>query len=136
MILLSVQLQTQRISDQNKYEVKIMFKYVKIFIIIIVIVFIVLIGLFVYELGNLNIRQTKDYAIMYVDKTDVIDSDAMISPPEKYSQLLQIDINTRKKVAEYMNKNNYKLKSGKQEFIRNSPSIEELINDGFIFEKI
>lgn len=93
-------------------------------------------GVLVYRLDNLSIRQTKDYAIMYVDEDDVIDSNAMISPPEKYSQLLQIDINTREKVAEYMQENNFKLKSGKQDFIRNNPSVDELINGGFEFEEI
>lgn len=93
-------------------------------------------GVLVYRLDNLSIRQTKDYAIIYVDEDDVIDSNAMISPPEKYSQLLQIDINTREKVAEYMQENNFKLKSGKQDFIRNNPSVDELINGGFEFEEI
>ena len=60
----------------------------------------------------------------------------MVYPPEKYAPLLQIDINMRKRVAEYMRKNNYKLKSGKQEFIRNNPSFKELIEGGFQFEKI
>ena len=67
----------------------------------------------------------------------VIFSDPLvIDVRKKYAPLLQIDINMRKRVAEYMRKNNYKLKGGKQEFIRNNPSFKELIEDGFQFEKI
>lgn len=113
-----------------------MFKHMKILGIILIVVFVVLVIVIVYKLDNLTIRQTKDYAVMYVEVEDVIDGETMLSPPEKYSQLLQIDVNMRKKVSEYMEKNNYKLKSGKQEFIRNNPSFRELIEGGFQFEKI
>lgn len=87
-----------------------------------------------HQLGGIEVRQTKDYAEMYVDETDILDGKAIVSPPEKYSQLLQIDVRMRKRVGEYMEKNRYKLKSGKQEFIRNNPSFAELIEDGFQFE--
>lgn len=106
-----------------------------IFAVIIGIIAIMLLGLF-YQLGNIEVRQTKDYAEMYVDEVDVVDYSSIITPPEKYSQLLQIDLKVREELASYMKTNNYKLKSGKQEFIRNNPTRDELINDGFVFEKM
>ncbi len=109
-------------------------------VIITVLVLIVIITLYLtfvfWQLSKIQVRQTKDYAEMYVDESDILDSEAMISPPEEYAQLLQIDLEMRQKVAEYMEKNNYKLKSGKQIFIRINPSFEELIEDGFQFEII
>lgn len=105
------------------------------------LVLLVLIGAYViylivsfYVFLNTPIRSTKDFTTMYVEDGDVIDAEVMLSPPEKYSQLLEIDIDMRKKVAEYMKENNYKLKCGKQEFIRTDPSFKEL-KDGFQFEK-
>ena len=106
-----------------------------IFAVIIGIIAILLLTLF-YQLGNIEVRQTKDYAEMYVDEVDVVDYSSIITPPEKYSQLLQIDLAVREELANYMKTNNYKLKSGKQEFIRNNPTLDELINDGFAFEKM
>ena len=103
--------------------------------VIIGIIAIMLLGLF-YQLGSIEVRQTKDYAEMYVDEVDVVDYSSIITPPEKYSQLLQIDLKVREELANYMKTNNYKLKSGRQEFIRNNPTIDELINDGFLFEKM
>ncbi|MEI3163411.1 MAG: hypothetical protein V8S74_08505 [Lachnospirales bacterium] len=102
---------------------------------IIVFMFAIVIAV-IYQLSTIEIRQTKDYAEIYVDENDILDGNVMVYPPEKYAPLLQIDINMRKMVAEYMRKNSYKLKRGKQEFIRNNPSFKELIEDGFQFEKI
>lgn len=113
-----------------------MFKYIKITIIVFVCIVFFVVLLTIYKLNNTTIRQTKDYTTIYVEVEDVIDADAMISPPEKYSQLLQIDIEIRSNIAAYMKKNNLKLKNGKQKFIRNTPTLEELVNDGFVFEKI
>lgn len=81
-------------------------------------------------------RRIKDYSVMYVDDEDVVDALAMVEPPEKYSQLLQIDVETRKLIAEHMKMNNYKLKPGKQEFIKNNPTFKELVADNFKFVKI
>lgn len=110
-------------------------KIMVILAVIIGIIAIMLLGLF-YQLGSIEVRQTKDYAEMYVDEVDVVDYSSIITPPEKYSQLLQIDLKVREELANYMKTNNYKLKSGRQEFIRNNPTIDELINDGFLFEKM
>ena len=112
-----------------------MFKYIKFVLFIVIIVLVVLVVFAFYSLGNITIRQTKDYAVMSVESNDVINWEIMILPPEKYSQLLQIPLVTREEVAEYMKKNNYKLKCQKQKFVRNNPTYEELI-DGFEFEKI
>ena len=81
-------------------------------------------------------RRIKDYDSFFVDEEDIIDFNAMISPPEKYSKLLIIDLNTRKLVAEHMKMNNYKLKPGKQEFIKNNPTLRELLASCFRFEVI
>ena len=89
-----------------------------------------------YQLSQIQMRWSKDYATMYVDEEDIINAMAMVSPSEKYSALLLIDIEMRQQIANYMEKNNYKLKSGKQEFVKEDPSFEELINDDFQFEKI
>lgn len=113
-----------------------MFKYIKITIIMFIFIVFVMILLTIYKLNNVTIRQTKDYATMYIEVEDLIDADAMISPPEKYSQLLQIDLEIRLSIAAYMKENNLKLKNGKQKFIRNNPTLKELVNDGFVFEKI
>ena len=89
-----------------------------------------------YQLSQIQMRWSKDYATMYVDEEDIINAMAMVSPSEKYSALLLIDIEMRQQIVNYMEKNNYKLKSGKQEFVKEDPSFEELINDDFQFEKI
>ena len=111
-------------------------KYVRIMMLLVFSVLIVGVVISFYQLGNMQIRQTKDYAEMIVDENDILDFEAFLSPPEKYPQLLQIDLNMRKRVAEYMQKNNYKLKSGKQKFVRNNPNFDELVNNGFLFERL
>ena len=81
-------------------------------------------------------RRIKDYESIFVDEEDIIDYNAMLQPPQKYSKLLHIDESTRKMVAEYMRMNNYKLSPGKQEFIKNNPTFKELVISGFKFETI
>ncbi len=110
-------------------------KYIKSVLLILTIISVALLIFAFYSLGNITIRQTKDYAVMTVDNNDVVNCEIMINPPEKYSQLLQIPLSTREKVAKYMRENNYKLKCQKQEFVRNNPTYEELI-DNFEFEKM
>ena len=105
---------------------------VPVVIIGIVVLYIFILG---YQLCTTEIRQTKDYAEMFIEEGDMIDYSVILNPPEKYSQLLQIDTEIRKKLASHMKKNNYRLRCGKQEFIRNHPTIDELIND-FVFEKM
>ena len=112
-----------------------MLKFIKI----IGIVFIVVSAIAIYKALNAPVKQTKDYAKMYVDAEDIVDATQMIYPPKKYSQLLQIDLKTRIRVAHYMEKNNLKLKSGWQEFVRINPTYRRLVHDdtdGFDFEKI
>lgn len=87
-------------------------------------------------IDDITIRQTKDFAIMYVEEDDVVDGDVMLYPPEKFSVLELIDIEMREKVSEYMKEHNYKLKDTTQRFIVNDPTFEELIVDGFEFEEI
>ena len=95
---------------------------------------LILRGIFLFhELCNLEIRQSKDYAKIYVD--DEFGYELMLEPPEKYRALNQINTIMRKKVADYMKENNLKLKKGTQEFIRTNPTFDELINDGFVFIK-
>lgn len=113
-----------------------MLKYLKLSGVFIVIIVVVLIVFVIHRMNKTVVRQTKDYAIMYIGENDFIDSVAMKSPPDKFYQLLQINIGTRESVAAYMKKNNLKLKTGKQEFVRNNPTVDELIYDGFLFEKI
>lgn len=106
-----------------------------LFIAIIVVATSVLL----YQLSKVKVRMTKDFAEMYIDEDDIVDDELMISPPEKYSQLLQIDLEMRKQVADYMAENHLKLKGGKQTFIRLHPSFDELVDngeDGFRFEPI
>ena len=81
-------------------------------------------------------RRMRDYAVMVVDKNDIVDANAMLDPPEKYCQLLKIDLETRKLIANYMIDKNYKLKSGKQIFVKNNPTFKELVFDNFKFEVI
>ena len=115
-------------------------KSLNVVVIIIVIVGIlgVVITTMLYELNTIQIRQTKDFAQINIDENDIVAADEMISPPDKYSQLLQIDLEMRVRVAEYMKQNNFKLKCGNQEFIRINPTFEELIGEefGFKFEPI
>jgi len=113
-----------------------MLKYIKWIGVVLFVIIVVVCAIAIYQLNNTTIRQTKDFAVMYVDSEDVVDATVILSPPEKYSQLSEIDVKLRKRVSEYMKKNKLKLKSGKQEFVRNNPTFEELINDGFVFEKI
>lgn len=113
-----------------------MFKYIKVIGIVIILIVVIAGTIILCMLNNITVRQTKDYAVMYVDAEDIVDAKVMISPPEKYLQLLQIDFEMRKQVAEYMENNNLKLKPGKQEFVRNNPTFKELVEDGFVFEMI
>ncbi|MBQ6846496.1 MAG: hypothetical protein IJO61_05135 [Oscillospiraceae bacterium] len=87
---------------------------------------------------NSRVIQTKDWDEIYVD--DQFDYNDMMNPPEKYSQLEQIDKELRADVSKYMKENNLCLKRGKQDFVRINPSYEWLINDtdgyGFVFENI
>ena len=87
---------------------------------------------------NSRIIQTKDWGEIDVD--DEFDYNDMLNPPEKYSQLEQIDKELRADVSEYMKENNLCLKRGEQDFVRVNPTYEWLINDtdgyGFVFENI
>lgn len=109
------------------------FKKLVLSIICIIIIFSLLVF---YELSTIIVRDTKDFSRIYVK--DEFDYKMMVYPPEEYSALLQIDISMRKRVASYMKENNLRLKMGEQEFVRNEPTIDELIDDeyGFAFEKI
>jgi hypothetical protein len=100
-------------------------------IICIICVILLAAGLVFYKLSTIEI---KDLSQIYVQGT--FDYEMMINPPEEYSALYQIDLSMREQVAEYMKTNNYKLKEGEQEFIKNDPTFDELINNGFLFEKI
>lgn len=97
---------------------------------------IIMFAFFVMLIATSIDRRFKLYETIDIDDEDVVDADAMISPPDKYSELLQIDQETRKRIAEYMRMNNYKLKAGRQTFIKNKPTYQELISSGFEFEKI
>lgn len=108
-----------------------LFKTILVCIICVAITFSILI---IHKLSTIEVRDTKDYSQIYVQ--DVFDYEMMINPPEEYSALLQIDSSMREKVAAYMKENDFKLSSGKQEFIRNNPTFEELIEAGFEFEKM
>lgn len=99
-------------------------------IIIVLIVFIFAIFL---KLSTIQLRDVSDYDTIHIQEDFTYEM--MISPPRKYSALYQIDLSTRKKVAKYMKKNHYKLKPGEQEFIKNNPTVNELLNNCFIFEK-
>ena len=106
---------------------------------LVIALMIVAVAVVAYQLSTTKARGTKDYAEMHVDEDDVIDHVAMLVPPAKYAQLLQIDYEIRKQVADYMEENHLKLKSGKQVFVRLHPSFEELVDngeDGFQFEPI
>ena len=116
-------------------EVTLTMKKWHIVTLVIIGIAVLYIFILVYQLCTTEIRQTKDYAEMFIEEGDMIDCSAILNPPEKYSQLLQIDTGIRQKLASYMEKNNYRLKYGKQEFVRNHPTADELIND-FVFEKI
>lgn len=113
-----------------------MSKHLKLFGAFIAVILIALTVFVIYKMNRTVIRQTKDYAVIYVEENDFIDYKAMKSPPDKLSQLLQINADTRESVASYMKKNNLKLKSGKHQFVRNNPTLDELIFGGFSFEKI
>lgn len=39
---------------------------------------------------------------IYIDDGDLIDGEAMMNPPKKYSQFLSIDEKVRKKLGNYM----------------------------------
>lgn len=107
----------------------------KIFIIFSVIMGIIVLAacVLLYQLSSIEIRQTKDYAEIYVD--DTFNYEMMLYPTEKYSALYQVDVEMREKVSDYMREHDYVLKKGRQEFIRNNPTFEELIRNGFLFEK-
>ena len=79
-------------------------KVFKIIVCIVIVLVITILCFMFHQLSNIQIRQTKDYAIMVVEEDDIIDCDMTLSPPDKYSQLLQISDEMRKEVSEYMKK--------------------------------
>ena len=95
-----------------------------------------IIGIGIYKTLSMPLRQTKDFQSFYIEEGYVFDAEKMIDPPEEFSALLQIDQDMRMKVAEYMKEHNYKLRSGKQRFIRSNPTFKELIENCFWFEPI
>lgn len=109
-------------------------KKLLISLIYIIVVFIVFLLAVFFKLSTVQLRDISDYETINIQEDFTYEM--MISPPRKYSALLQIDLPTRKKVAKYMKKHHYKLKSGKQEFIKNNPTLKELLNQCFIFEKM
>ena len=106
---------------------------------LVIAIIVVAAGVILYQFSHTKVRMTKDFAEMIVDDEDMIDHVAMIVPPAKYDQLMQIDYGMRKQVADYMAENHLKLKSGKQTFVRINPSFDELVDNGeygFQFEPI
>lgn len=106
------------------------------FVLLLSLATVLFFGIEVYKFLNTPIRQTKDYNSIYIEEWYEFTADDMISPPERFNALLQIDEELRAQVAKYMLDHNYKLKSGNQEFIRINPTFEELVENCFIFEVI
>ena len=97
---------------------------------------LVMFAFFVMLVATSFDKRIKRYETFYVDEGDIIDCNAMMKPPKKYTVLMRISAVTRRQVAEHMQANHFKLKSGKQSFIKNNPTYEELVTAGFAFEKI
>lgn len=109
-------------------------KFIFKIVIVIIIILIIYLSWIFYLMCTTQVRDTKDFSQIYVE--DYFDYTFMINPPKKYDALEQIDKEMRIQVSEYMKENNLKLKEGKQEFVRNNPTFKELVEDGFLFEKI
>ncbi len=108
--------------------------------IILIGLFVVIIMWFVFSIIsflNTPVISDKTHASVYIEENDIFDYADMLDPPEKYSELLMIDEDTRAQVAEYMKRKNYRLKSGWQHFMKYDPTYEDLIDKraGFEFEK-
>lgn len=111
-------------------------KFLVIFLIVVLMLFLCYSLILFYQLDKINVRQTKDYNSFVVEKGEFADYRVFVYCNDKYQTLKQIGLEMRTEVANYMFLNNLKLCEGEQEFIRNEPTFNELINDNFKFEKI
>ena len=91
---------------------------------------------FLKEIGDIPIRQTKDYnTIIINNKLNLADYKIFLEIPKEYDAIDQIDPNTRLKLSNYMKENSLILKDGVQTFNRHNADFNELILD-FKFETI
>lgn len=86
-------------------------------ILIVIFVIILLITVVnIYRFLSRPLLSDKSETNIYIDDGDIIDGEAMMNPPEEYSQLLSIDEKVRKELGNYMIENNLRLEFGKQSF--------------------
>lgn len=86
-----------------------------IFIVILMSILLIIV-VNIYRFLSRPLMSDKSETNIYIDDGDIIDGEAMMNPPEKYSQLLSIDEKVRKKLGNYMIENNLRLEFGKQSF--------------------
>jgi len=114
--------------------------FVKLLIIIIVLIIVsivVFIGIIFNWANNTEIKMVKKTHIDFiVSPGQVVDYTDFLTLNETTKQLEQIDENIRRKISDYMKKNNLKLKEGHHYFNRVNGTYAEYINKDFKFEKI
>ena len=103
------------------------------FSIIVLFAMVMIVGFQVYEFLTAPVLSDKTETVIYVDENDIIDSAAMIDPPEKYDKLLEIKEETRIELGNYMAENGYRLSSGEQRFFSFLSFKEMLELDNFKF---
>ena len=82
------------------------------------------------------VHDTKCFNEIVVEDNEIADYTIFIEIPEKYGAVEQIPEDIRKTISLYMQANNLKLKEGTHSFDRLDGTLDDYINEQFIFESI
>lgn len=96
----------------------------------------IIIGSTIYWFKNAEIKLVSQYNTVVVNKNELVDYKLFLNPTGRFSVLNHINPVTRRKIAEYMKGNNYKLAEGEQMFNIVIDDYEEYISEDFKFERI
>lgn len=114
-------------------------KALKIIVPIIWIISIVIafyIGMMYQWASTTEVDFAKDFNEIVVEENEIADYTVFIEIPEKYGALKQIPEDIRKTISLYMQANNLKLQEGTHSFDRSDGTLDEYINEQFMFEPI
>ncbi len=90
-----------------------------------------------YEWASTTVvHDTKCFNEILVEKNEIADYNVFTEIPEKYGALEQIPESIRKTISLYMQANNLKLKEGIHSFDRLYGTLDDYINEQFVFEPI
>ncbi|MFC4775743.1 hypothetical protein ACFO9Q_02995 [Paenibacillus sp. GCM10023252] len=90
----------------------------------------------IYWSKHTELEMTKQYGTIVVERTELVDYKVFLNPVGNFTALNQINSITRRKIAEYMKENNYKLVEGTHMFNITIDNFEIYISKDFKFERI